>query len=61
MVFSVADLIAYISNVMTLEPGDLILTGTPAGVGPLVAGDRVTVSVEGIGAMTNPVVDRSDR
>lgn len=61
MVFSVAELIAFISNVMTLEPGDLILTGTPAGVGPIVAGDRVTVSVEGIGAMTNPVVDRSDR
>lgn len=61
MVFSVAELIAFISNIMTLEPGDLILTGTPAGVGPLVAGDRVTVSVEGIGAMTNPVVDRSDR
>ena len=61
MIFSVAELIAFISNVMTLEPGDLILTGTPAGVGPLVAGDRVTVSVEGVGAMTNPVVDRSDR
>jgi 2-keto-4-pentenoate hydratase/2-oxohepta-3-ene-1,7-dioic acid hydratase in catechol pathway len=61
MVFPVAELIAFISNVMTLEPGDLILTGTPAGVGPLVAGDRVTVSVEGVGAMTNPVVDRSDR
>lgn len=61
MVFSVAELIAFISSTMTLEPGDLLLTGTPAGVGPLRAGDRVTVSVEGIGAMTNPVVDRSDR
>lgn len=61
MVFSVAEIIAFVSNIMTLEPGDLILTGTPAGVGPLVAGDRVTVSVEGIGAMTNPVVNRSDR
>lgn len=61
MVFGVAELISFISQIMTLEPGDLILTGTPAGVGPLVAGDRVTVSVEGIGAMTNPVVDRSDR
>ena len=61
MVFSVADLIVFISNIMTLDPGDLLLTGTPAGVGPLIAGDRVTVSVEGIGAMTNPVVDRSDR
>ncbi len=61
MVFSVAELIAFISNVMTLEPGDLILTGTPSGVGPLMAGDRCTVMVEGIGAMTNPVVDRADR
>jgi 2-keto-4-pentenoate hydratase/2-oxohepta-3-ene-1,7-dioic acid hydratase in catechol pathway len=61
MVFSVAQLIAYISHIMTLEPGDLLLTGTPAGVGPMRAGDRVTVSVEGVGAMTNPVVDRSDR
>ncbi len=61
MVFSVAELIAYISHVMTLEPGDLIITGTPAGVGPLKAGDRVTVAVEGVGAMSNPVVDRSDR
>lgn len=61
MVFSVAELIAYVSAVMTLEPGDLLLTGTPAGVGPLKAGDRVTVSVEGVGAMSNPVVDRSDR
>ncbi len=61
MVTSVAELIAYISQIMTLEPGDLILTGTPAGVGPIIAGDRVTVTVEGVGAMTNPVVDRSDR
>ncbi|GDX82058.1 5-oxo-1,2,5-tricarboxylic-3-penten acid decarboxylase [Deltaproteobacteria bacterium] len=61
MVFPVAELIAFMSNVMTLEPGDLILTGTPSGVGPLEAGDRVTVTVEGVGSMTNPVVDRSDR
>lgn len=61
MVFSVPELIAFISNVMTLEPGDLILTGTPAGVGQIIAGDRVTVSVEGVGAMTNTVVNRQDR
>ncbi len=61
MVFDVAALIAYVSSVMTLEPGDLIATGTPAGVGPLVAGDRVVVEVEGLGALANPVVDRDDR
>jgi 2-keto-4-pentenoate hydratase/2-oxohepta-3-ene-1,7-dioic acid hydratase in catechol pathway len=43
---------------MTLLPGDVILTGTPAGVGPLVAGDEVSVSIDGIGTLTNPVVDR---
>jgi 2-keto-4-pentenoate hydratase/2-oxohepta-3-ene-1,7-dioic acid hydratase in catechol pathway len=47
----------FISQVMTLLPGDLILTGTPAGIGPMVAGDQVSVSVEGIGALTNPVTD----
>jgi 2-keto-4-pentenoate hydratase/2-oxohepta-3-ene-1,7-dioic acid hydratase in catechol pathway len=61
MVFDVATLIAFISNVMTLEPGDLISTGTPAGVGPLRAGQTVRVWVEGIGALENPVVDRADR
>jgi len=47
----------FISQVMTLLPGDLVLTGTPAGIAPMVAGDEVTVSVEGIGALTNPIVD----
>ena len=42
---------------MTLLQGDLVLTGTPAGVGPLVAGDVVSVSVEGIGSISNPVID----
>lgn len=51
MVFDVATLVAYISNVMTLEPGDLILTGTPEGVGPLVDGDSVEVEIEGIGVL----------
>ena len=55
MVFSVKQLVAYISSVMTLEPGDLIFTGTPAGIGPLQDGDQVTVTVEGIGALTNSV------
>lgn len=56
MVFSVPNLIAFISSVMTLEPGDLIFTGTPAGVGPLNAGDVVEVSIEGLGTLRNPVV-----
>ncbi len=61
MVFGVADLVAFVSSVMTLEPGDLIATGTPAGVGPLVAGDVVTIEIDGIGALTSHVVDRDDR
>jgi 2-keto-4-pentenoate hydratase/2-oxohepta-3-ene-1,7-dioic acid hydratase in catechol pathway len=56
MVFSIAELIARISVIMTLEPGDVILTGTPAGVGPLVAGDIVEVEVDGVGVLGNPVV-----
>lgn len=55
VVFSVPTLIAYISSVMTLEPGDLIFTGTPAGVGPLKAGDEVVVEIEGLGVLRNPV------
>lgn len=55
MVFSVRQLIAYASSVMTLEPGDLLLTGTPAGVGPLQPGDRVEVTIEGLGSLSNPI------
>jgi len=55
MMFPVEQLIAFISSVMTLELGDVILTGTPAGIGPLQAGDVVEVSVEGIGSLSNPV------
>jgi 2-keto-4-pentenoate hydratase/2-oxohepta-3-ene-1,7-dioic acid hydratase in catechol pathway len=57
MVFSPAHLIAYTSAIMTLEPGDVIMTGTPAGVGPIVVGDVVEVEVEGVGTLRNPVVD----
>jgi 2-keto-4-pentenoate hydratase/2-oxohepta-3-ene-1,7-dioic acid hydratase in catechol pathway len=56
MVFNVSQLIAFISSVMTLEPGDLIFTGTPAGVGPLKPGDTVEVEIEGLGKLSNPVV-----
>jgi 2-keto-4-pentenoate hydratase/2-oxohepta-3-ene-1,7-dioic acid hydratase in catechol pathway len=52
----VAELLAFASRVMTLLPGDVLLTGTPAGVGPLAAGDRVEVEVEGVGVLANEVV-----
>ena len=55
---TVGEIVEYVSRVMTLLPGDVILTGTPAGVGPMLPGDRVTVEIEGIGSLTNPVVDR---
>jgi len=55
MVFSVPTLVAFISSVMTLEPGDLIFTGTPAGVGPLEDGNEVVVEIEGLGVLKNPV------
>jgi len=56
-IFSLGDVIRYISQAMTLFPGDLIATGTPKGVGPVVAGDVIEVSVEGVGTLRNPVVD----
>lgn len=56
MIHDIGAIIEWISAVMTLLPGDLILTGTPAGVGPLEHGDTVSVSIEGIGTLTNPVV-----
>lgn len=59
MIFSVQQLIAFISSVMTLETGDLILTGTPAGVSPLNPGDSVEVTIEGLGTLTNPVATSS--
>jgi 2-keto-4-pentenoate hydratase/2-oxohepta-3-ene-1,7-dioic acid hydratase in catechol pathway len=58
MVFSPEFLVSYISQVMTLLPGDLILTGTPQGVGPMQVGDRVRVEIEGIGQLENTVVAR---
>jgi 2-keto-4-pentenoate hydratase/2-oxohepta-3-ene-1,7-dioic acid hydratase in catechol pathway len=55
MAFPIATLIEYITSVMTLEPGDLIATGTPAGVGPLTTGDVVEVEIPGVGTLKNPV------
>lgn len=55
MVFNVSMLVAYISSIMTLEPGDLIFTGTPSGVGELKDGDEVTVEIEGLGMIKNKV------
>lgn len=52
-IFSIPELLGYITAAITLEPGDLVLTGTPAGVGPVSAGDRVAVSVEGLGVLQN--------
>lgn len=58
MVFAPPALVSYISQVMTLLPGDIILTGTPFGVGPLQVGDRVRVEIEGIGRLENTVIIR---
>jgi len=55
MVFSIPRLVSYVSQVMTLEPGDLIATGTPAGVGPLAPGDIVEVEIPAVGVLRNPV------
>jgi len=55
MVFSIPAILAFIAGVMTLEPGDLVATGTPSGVGPLVNGDRVEVEIPGVGTLGNPV------
>jgi 2-keto-4-pentenoate hydratase/2-oxohepta-3-ene-1,7-dioic acid hydratase in catechol pathway len=61
MAFRIPTILAYVSRVMTLEPGDLIATGTPAGVGPLAPGDEVEVEVLGVSRVRNPVVAASGR
>ncbi|WP_434439887.1 fumarylacetoacetate hydrolase family protein [Lentzea sp. E54] len=58
MVHDIPSLVEYVSGIMTLLPGDLILTGTPAGVGPMAAGQTVSVTVDGLGTLTNPVANR---
>ena len=61
MLFSVSEIIVYITSIMTLEPGDLIMTGTPAGVGLLVKGDQVTVRIERLGELSNQVTVETRR
>jgi 2-keto-4-pentenoate hydratase/2-oxohepta-3-ene-1,7-dioic acid hydratase in catechol pathway len=56
LIFSIPYLVKFISQVMTLNPGDMIATGTPAGIGPMVPGDRVDVQIEGIGVLSNKVM-----
>ena len=59
-IFSIPTLLSYITAAFTLEPGDVILTGTPAGVGPLNAGDQVEVSFAGLGTLTHSVAADED-
>jgi 2-keto-4-pentenoate hydratase/2-oxohepta-3-ene-1,7-dioic acid hydratase in catechol pathway len=58
LIFTIPELVTFITSIMTLLPGDIISTGTPSGIGPIVPGDSVTIHVEGIGALTNTVVAR---
>lgn len=58
LIFDIPTLVAHVSSVMTLLPGDVILTGTPEGVGPMLPGDEVEVAIEGLGSLTNKVVSR---
>ncbi|HSL26035.1 MAG TPA: fumarylacetoacetate hydrolase family protein, partial [Acidimicrobiia bacterium] len=58
MIFGVAELFEFVTRVMTLLPGDVLLTGTPSGVGPVVPGDVMEVEIDGIGVLANPVVSR---
>ncbi|MFC0628483.1 fumarylacetoacetate hydrolase family protein [Kribbella deserti] len=57
-IFDIPEVLAYITSFTTLLPGDVVLTGTPAGVGPMLPGDEVAVSIEGIGTLTNKVITR---
>ncbi len=58
MIFKVPEIINFVSRVMTLLPGDIILTGTPAGIGPMIAGAKATMSIEGLGELTNKMGNR---
>jgi 2-keto-4-pentenoate hydratase/2-oxohepta-3-ene-1,7-dioic acid hydratase in catechol pathway len=61
MIFSVPEIIAFVTRVMTLLPGDLILTGTPAGIGPIPAGSECAISIEGIGTLKNRIGSRATK
>ncbi len=61
MLFHPWELVSFISNVMTLVPGDVVLTGTPGGIGPLHSGDTVEVRIEGVGSLCNPVADAAEQ
>jgi len=56
MIFNLGAILAFVSSFLTLEPGDLIATGTPAGVGPMQPGDQVSIEIEGLGTLTNTVI-----
>jgi 2-keto-4-pentenoate hydratase/2-oxohepta-3-ene-1,7-dioic acid hydratase in catechol pathway len=58
MVFGVAEILEFITAVMTLLPGDVVLTGTPSGVGPMLPGDLVEVEIDGIGTLSNRITSR---
>jgi 5-oxopent-3-ene-1,2,5-tricarboxylate decarboxylase/2-hydroxyhepta-2,4-diene-1,7-dioate isomerase len=59
MIYPIGQIIAHISRFMTLEPGDLILTGTPSGISAVQPGDMMTVEIEGLGSIANPVINES--
>ncbi|MDQ3248822.1 MAG: fumarylacetoacetate hydrolase family protein, partial [Chloroflexota bacterium] len=60
MIYSLSHILVFVSRFMTLEPGDLVLTGTPAGVGPVQPGDTVTVAIEGLGELSNGVISEAE-
>ena len=60
MIYSLSRVLTFVSRFMTLEPGDLLLTGTPAGVGPMQPGDTVTVEIEGLGTLSNPIISEEE-
>ena len=60
MIYTIPVVLAFVSRFMTLEPGDLVMTGTPAGVGPVQPGDVMTVSIDGLGSLSNPVISEEE-
>jgi 2-keto-4-pentenoate hydratase/2-oxohepta-3-ene-1,7-dioic acid hydratase in catechol pathway len=56
LIFNIAKIVEFVTSIMTLEPGDLIATGTPSGVGPMQPGDEIAIEIQGIGRLVNPVV-----